>query len=144
MKKFASYLIYTLLLAAIACACSDDIDVQQSYEFKVTNLPVPKKLKYGQTAEIRCQLDKSGDYDKAKYYIRYFQPEGKGILSMDDGTIFEPNDSYELKKETFRLYYTSMSEERQTIDIVFYDNFGKEFPLSFNFNNDTSEEGRGS
>lgn len=140
MRKFASYLIYTLLLAAIACACSDDIDVKQDYEFKVTHLPVPKKLKNGQTAEIRCQLVKSGDYQKAKFYLRYFQPEGKGILAMDDGTVFEPNDSYELTNETFRLYYTSMSEERQTIDIVFFDSFGKEFPLSFYFNNDTSEE----
>ena len=27
MKKCASYIIFTLLLAAIACACSDDIDM---------------------------------------------------------------------------------------------------------------------
>ncbi len=135
MKKCASYILYTLLLAAIACACSDDIDIKQDYEFKVTYLPVPKKLKPGQTAEIRCTLVKSGDYEKAKYYLRYFQSDGQGLLRMDDGTVFRPNDSYELTSETFRLYYTSLSEEPQKIDIVFYDNSGREFPLSFSFGN---------
>ena len=140
MKKFASYMIYTLLLAAIACACSDDIDIKQAYEFKVTHLPVPKKLKVGQTAEIRCTLVKSGEYDKARFFIRYFQTDGRGILSMDNGTILEPNDSYELALDEFRLYFTSGSDERQVIDIVFFDSFGKEFPLSFDFNNDSSGE----
>lgn len=88
MKEFASYIIFTLLLAAIACACSDDIDIRQSYEFKVTHLPVPKKLKINETVEIRCQLERSGRYENAKYYLRYFQPDGKGELRMNDGTYF--------------------------------------------------------
>jgi len=140
MRKFASYLIYTLLLAAIACACSDDIDIRKSYEFKVTHLPVPKKLRIYEVAEIRCQLIRSGEYQDARYYLRYFQPDGKGQLMLDDGRVFLPNDSYELDRETFRLYYTSMSEDQQKIDIVFFDNLGNEFPLAFSFNNDSSEE----
>lgn len=139
MKKFASYIIFTLLLATIACACSDDIDIRQSYEFKITHLPVPKKLKVGQTAEIRCQLERSGRYDNAKYYLRYFQPDGKGELRTDDGTVFLPNDTYELNKEMFRLYYTSKSEDQQVIDIYFEDNYQNAFQLSFSFNNDNSE-----
>jgi len=140
MKKCASYIIYTLLLAAIACACSDDIDIKQDYEFRVTHLPVPKKLQYGQTAEIRCTLVRSGNYEKARYYVRYFQTDGAGILSMDNGTVFAANDSYELEAESFRLYYTSLSEEAQKIDIVFYDNFGREYPLSFSFSNENTGE----
>lgn len=140
MKKFASYLIYAILIACIACACSDDIDIKQSYEFKVVHLPVPKKLKKGEVAEIRCQLVKEGSYSQAEYFLRYFQPDGKGQLKLDDGTVFLPNDSYKLDRETFRLYYTSMSEERQTIDIVFFDSFDREYPLSFDFNNDSSKE----
>ncbi len=140
MKKFASYLIYAILIACIACACSDDIDIKQSYEFKVVHLPVPKKLKKGEVAEIRCQLVKEGNYKEAEYFLRYFQPDGKGQLKLDNGTIFLPNDSYKLDRETFRLYYTSMSEERQTIDIVFFDSFSREYPLSFDFNNDSSKE----
>ena len=140
MRKIASYIIYTILIACIACACSDDIDIRQSYEFKVTHLPVPKKLKVGETAEIRCQLERSGRYDNAKYYLRYFQPDGKGELRMDDGMVFLPNDTYKLTKETFRLYYTSESEEQQVIDIYFLDSFGRSSALTFSFNNDNSEE----
>lgn len=139
MIKIASYIIYTILIACIACACSDDIDIKQSYEFKVTHLPVPKKLKKGEIVEIRCQLERSGRYDNAKYYLRYFQPDGKGELRMDDGTVFLPNDTYELNKETFRLYYTSESEEQQMVDIYFEDNYQNAYQLSFSFNNDNSE-----
>lgn len=77
MRKFASYIIFTLLLAAIACACSDNIDIRQGYEFQVTYLPVPKKLKVEETIEIRCQLERSGYFDGAAYRFRYFQPDGR-------------------------------------------------------------------
>lgn len=140
MRKFASYIIFTLLLAAIACACSDNIDIRQAYEFKVTHLPVPKRLKIGEVAEIRCQLERSGRYENARYYLRYFQADGRGSLSIDDGRVFLPNDTYELTKESFRLYYESASEEQAVIDIVFFDSFGFEYPLTFSFNNDNSEE----
>ena len=138
MRKIASYIIYTILIACIACACSDDIDIRTDYEFKVTHLPVPKKLKKGETAEIRCQLERSGRYDNAKYYLRYFQPDGEGELRMDDGTVFLPNDRYELTKEMFRLYYTSESEDQAVIDIYFEDNYQNAYQLSFSFNNDNS------
>lgn len=85
MKKFACYLIYTILLACIACACSDDIDLKQSYEFKVTHLPVPKKLKVGETAEIRCRIERSGYYRNTTYRLRYFQPYPKHIVIQSKG-----------------------------------------------------------
>ena len=139
MKRIASYIIYTILLACIACARSDNLDIRQSYECKITYLPVPKRLKVGETAEIRCQLIRSGEYENTKYYLRYFQPDGKGELRLDDGTIFLPNDTYNLPKEEFRLYYTSDSEDQQVIDIYFFDNMGNKFDLSFSFNHDNSE-----
>lgn len=140
MKKLASYIIYTILLACIACACSDTIDIKQDYEFQVTHLPVPKKLNKGETVEIRCQLERSGRYENVKYFFRYFQPDGKGQLKMDDGVIFLPNDYYDLDRETFRLYYTSQSEEQQVINIYFSDSFGNSCTLSFSFNNDNPKE----
>jgi len=140
MRKFASYIIFTLLLAAIACACSDDIDIRQSYEFKVTHLPVPKKIKKGETIEIRCQLERSGHYANTTYKFRYFQPDGVGSLRMDDSEPFLPNDYYNLAKESFRFYYTSHSEDQQTIDIYFFDSEGNSFVLNFSFNNENSEE----
>lgn len=140
MKRLASYIIYTILLACIVCACSDNIDIKQDYEFQVTYLPVPKKLKKGETAEIRCQLERSGRYENTKYFFRYYQPDGTGQLQMDDGTVFLPNDYYDLDRETFRLYYTSQSEEQQVIDIYFFDSFGNSSILSFSFNFDNSTE----
>ena len=140
MRRIALYIIYTILIAAVAYACSDDIDIKQSYEFKVTHLPVPKKLKVGETTEIRCQLERSGYFDEAAYRYRYFQPDGKGELRMDDSEPFLPNDYYDLTKETFRFYYTSLSDEQQVVDIYFFDNRGNSCTLSFTFINDNTEE----
>ena len=53
---------------------------------------------------------------------------------MDDGTIFKPNDRYPLTRDAFRLYYTSLSTDRQTIDIYVENNFGQIEQLSFDFN----------
>ena len=100
------YIVAALVLVA---ACNDSLDIQQAYPFSIETLPVPKKLKVGETAEIRCQLVRGGYYQPTTYQIRYFQPDGKGKLEMDNGTVFLPNDLYPLEKETFRLYYTSTS-----------------------------------
>ena len=69
-----------------------------------------------------------------------FQPDGKGKLEMDNGTVFLPNDLYPLEKETFWLYYTSASTDQQTIDIYIIDSFGQMQQLTLSFNNDNSEE----
>ena len=61
---------------------------------------------------------------------------------MDDGTVFKPNDRYPLTKDVFRLYYTSLSTDRQTIDVYMEDSFGKVQQLTFSFNNEKAEEKR--
>ena len=123
---------YIVAALVLVTACNDGLDIQQAYPFTV--------LKVGETAEIRCQLVRSGRYQPTTYQIRYFQPDGKGRLEIDDGTVFLPNDLYPLEKETFRLYYTSASTDQQTIDIYIIDSFGQMQQLSFSFNNDSSEE----
>lgn len=40
-------------------------------------------------------------FTSTTYLIRYFQPDGKGKLEMDNSTVFLPNDLYPLEKETF-------------------------------------------
>ena len=59
---------------------------------------------------------------------------------MDDGTVFVPNDFYPLKKETFRLYYTSECTDQQQIDVYVYDSFGQRYDLNFSFQNDSGKE----
>lgn len=139
MKKFLAYFLYTLLLSAIVCACSDDLDIQQAYTFDLVTMPVQKKIVQGETAEIRCQLVKEGEYEQAQFYIRYFQPDGVGELKMDDGTVFLPNDLYPLNKTTFRLYYTSNCTDQQVIDIYIEDNFGQVVQKTFSWQNDNGD-----
>ena len=103
-------------------------------------MPVQKHIAKGQTAEIRCTLKRQGRFEDAHYTIRYFQPDGRGRLKMDNGTVFKPNDRYPLHKEEFRLYYTSASTDQQTIDVYVEDNFGQTAKLSFEFNSQKDEE----
>ena len=116
---------YIVAALVLVTACNDSLDIQQAYPFSIETLPVPKKLKVGETAEIRCQLVREGYYQPTTYRIRYFQPDGKGKLEMDNGTVFLPNDLYPLEKETFRLDYTLASTDQQTIDIYIIDSFGQ-------------------
>ena len=130
------------LAVLLLSACSDEMEVQQSYPFKVENMPVPTRIIKGETVEIRCELKREGHFSDARYTIRYFQPDGKGTLRMDDGMVLLPNDRYPLDREVFRLYYTSECEDQQTIDIYFEDNSepAQLYQLTFDFNNETEDE----
>ena len=121
-------------------ACSDKLDVQQMYEFDLATLPVQTTIVKGEEAEIRCQLVRSGEYQDTKYFIRYFQPTGKGELRMENGTVLLPNDLYPLPEETFRLYYRSFGTDQQKIDIYILDSFGQVVHKSFAVNNEAEDE----
>lgn len=143
MKKIKSFFGITAWLVAmmlLALACSDDMDIRTRYLFDLETMPVQKKIIENETAEIRCQLIKEGDYQDAKFFIRYFQPDGIGELRMDDGTIFQPNDLYPLKKETFRLYYTSRCKDQQVIDVYVQDSFGQVIQKTFSFQSERTED----
>ena len=138
--KFTLFSIIVIVATIfLFTSCNDKLDIQQAYDFSLSTMPVQKRIVKGETAEIRCQLHKSGNYKQAKFYISYFQPDGVGTLKMDDGTVFLPNDIYELDRETFRLYYTSNCTDQQAIDITVYDNFGQRYDLSFSWQNDSSK-----
>ncbi len=143
MKKFRRLIAITVWVAAIALmfvACDSDLDVKQVYSFSLETMPVQKKIVNGETAEIRCTLIREGDYDQARYFIRYFQPDGKGELRLDDGMVFAPNDLYPLDRMVFRLYYTSHCADQQVIDVYIQDNYGQVVSASFSFQNDSNEE----
>ena len=125
------------IVSLLFLGCNDKLDVQQMYAFTVSTMPVQTAIKSGETVEIRCQLNRSGKYKDATYYIGYFQSEGKGLLQNENNIVFVPNDSYELDSETFRLYYTSYCQDQQVIDITIHDNFNQEYKLSFSFTNDS-------
>ena len=123
MKNKSRHIIFICFIIGLCIsACNDELEIKTDYDFTVEHLPVPKRIKKGETVEIRFEILRNGEYDGTKYYIRYFQPDGKGKLKLD-GTTLYPNDSYEIKKEIFRMYYTSETEEQQRIDLYFFDNF---------------------
>lgn len=135
--------LFVSLTACLFTACDDGIDVQQSFPFTVETMPVPTRLVMGETAEIRCELKREGRFEDARYTIRYFQPDGKGSLLLDNGMKLLPNDRYPLDREVFRLYYTSECEDQQTVDIYFEDNASQVVLLTFSFNNENGEEDSG-
>lgn len=132
--------VYLLGAMLLVFSCDDKLDVQQVYPFTVTTMPVQKRIRIGETAEIRFQLNREGYYEETKYFIRYFQPDGKGTLRMANETVFLPNDLYPLPGETFRLYYTSTSTDQQQIDVYIEDSFGQVVQLTFAFNNEKEEQ----
>jgi hypothetical protein len=125
-----------MLIACIVCACSDGLTVNQVYTFDLLTMPVPKKIVENETVEIRCQLVQEGEYSEAQHLIRYFQSDGKGKLRLDNGTVLLPNDLYPLTKTIFRLYYTSLCTEQQTITVYIEDGFGQVVEKIFSFQND--------
>ena len=148
MKKigFKKTLALTAWLAAIVLmfvACSEDLDVKQAYTFDLETMPVQKKITAGQTSEIRCTLVREGEYNEVKFFIRYFQPDGKGELRMDDGMLFAPNDRYPLDRTEFRLYYTSFGTDQQTIDVYIEDSFGQTVQKTFSWQNDSGDDDEG-
>ena len=139
---FETIFVLGLMLVGVMCvvACSDKLDVQQVYEFDMATMPVQNKIVMGEEAEIRCELIRSGVYQETKYYIRYFQPSGKGVLRLEDGTILLPNDLYLLEKEKFRLYYKSLSTEQQVLDVYIVDSHGQMIQKTFSFNNESQDK----
>lgn len=136
IKYITAAVCAVVVIIGSLSSCTEGIDIQQGYGFSVVTLPVPKRLEVGETAEIRCTLVREGIYDGARYFMRYFQPDGRGELRLQDGTVFSPNDLYDVPGDEFRLYYTSASDDNQVIDIYFLDNFGTTFNLSFTFSNE--------
>ena len=118
-------------------ACDNELDIRQEYPFTVESMPVADEIVNGETVEIRLEIKPEGNFSGTVYTLRYFQPDGKGSLKMEDGTVLKPNDRYLLNERRFRLYYTSQSaDDSQTIDLYFEDNWGNLQRLSYDFNAD--------
>ena len=52
MKHFISNIICMLLLPAALCTCTDNLDIRQSYGYKIETLPLPKSLEKGETVAL--------------------------------------------------------------------------------------------
>jgi hypothetical protein len=140
MKRCASYILYTLLLAATVCACSDYIDIIRNYGYRVETLPLPKKLVKGETVDLEFSIiHEGGYYEGTVYKFRYFQSEGKGVLTSGD-SIVPVNRFQAIADDDFVLTCTSASEVRQQLDFVFEDSFGQRVEYTIKFSSDSTKE----
>mgnify|MGYP000811141250 CR=1 FL=1 len=141
MKNVLYKCIGALLAALAFNSCNDGIDIRQDYDFSLSSWYLQKQISADETVEIRLEIKPSGNFIGTVYTLRYFQPDGKGSLKMEDGTVLKPNDRYLLNEWKFRLYYTSQSDkEAQTIDLYFEDNWGNLQQLTYDFNGKEAEE----
>jgi len=128
------FVLIALLSVTLTSCNKKDLDIQQNFPFEVQVMPVPKEVKSGQTVELRFTVVPSGNFSDAKYFIRYFQFDGKGTVQYYNDPPYQPNDLYALPTEQFRLYYKSLSTVSQSFDVWISDNFGNEKQLTFKFN----------
>ena len=140
IKQTTTCILYTLLLAAIVCACNSSLDVTTDYVFSLEVMPHPSRIVRGETAEIRMRIVPEGNYAGNRFYIRFFQTDGRGELRLDDGRILRPNDLYLLPNKVFRLYYTSHSTTQQNVDIFIENSFGRTVQRTLSFSNETERE----
>lgn len=143
MKKLASYILYTLLLAAVACACSgcsDDLDIRRDYPYAVETLPLPKSLKKGQSVDLEFSIVREGDYTGTTYKYRYFQSEGEGLLTDTKGKIIPMNRFQTIASDDFVLTYTNLAEEQAQLDFMLEDNFGQRVEYTITFAGKRTDE----
>ena len=121
-------------------ACNSALDVQQSYEFDIEVMPLPKEIKQNETIEIRCSLIEKGNFIDNRYTIRFIQFDGEGELRLEkEGEAFLPNDRYALPDKDFRLYYTSLGDKSHAFEVVIENSFGRAKTLEFRVNAKSEE-----
>jgi uncharacterized protein (DUF58 family) len=126
--------IYLSLLALLLSACNDSLSLQTNFDFEVSVLPYYTNISANETVELRLEIKSiDGNYDKTEYFMRYFQYTGKGTLLDETGTVFAPNDTYQVYKKPFRFYFTPLSGQQHQLELTFYDSFENIHTLTFNF-----------
>ena len=149
MKEKSTVRIKTVNLMKIICllgvllllfSCNSALDVQQSYEFDIEVMPLPKEIKQNETIEIRCSLTEEGNFIDNRYTIRFFQFDGKGYLRLEkDDEAVLPNARYELRDKEFRMYYTSLGDKSHAFEVVIENSFGRAKTLEFRMNAKSEE-----
>jgi hypothetical protein len=140
MKKKLSYFLYTMLIASIVCACNDSLDIVQDYGYRVETLPLPKRIKQGETVALEFSIVREGYYKEAAYRFRYFQSEGEGLLSYR-GKALPVNRFQDISTDNFVLAYQSLCDDQQQLDFVFVeDSSGRRVEYSIAFSSEQTEK----
>lgn len=135
LQFLLSRLILIMLFFTLS-SCDKELDIKTDFPFELQVMPVPKSIAKGETITIRCSIKAERNYVGTQYYIRFFQFDGAGKLSMNSGqmSVLKPNDLYMLQDQVFRLYYVSEGNSTHNFDVWISDNRGHEQKVSFQFN----------
>lgn len=90
MKIKIITILAVVLTGLLFTSCDDKIEVLQAYDFSLTTMPVQKRIKKGETAEIRLQLHKSGDYKETEFYISFSNLTGRAVCGWTTGRCLLP------------------------------------------------------
>lgn len=149
IKLIASSIMLTLL--CLLGSCDDKLEVQQAYDFSLTSWYLQSTISPDETVEIRLTLNRSGNYEEARYQIGYIQIEGSGEVYDKKNTPLvnremQPLDSIaELDgsdpcRQVFTLFYRNRSSKNAEIKFVVTDNFHQERELDISFATETENE----
>ena len=146
IKLIASSIMLTLL--CLLGSCDDKLEVQQAYDFSLTSWYLQKTISPDETVEIRLTLNRSGNYEEARYQIGYIQMEGSGEV-YDKKNVrlmnreMQPLDSIaELDgsdpcRQGFTIFYRNRSSKNAEIKFVVTDNFHQKRELDVSFQSET-------
>jgi hypothetical protein len=128
-----------LLLSAATGGCNDSLDIRRDYDYRVETLPLPEKLKKGESVALEFSIIREGYYAETTFKFRYFQSEGEGFLYYG-GLGVPVNRFRDIASDDFVLRYESACEEQQQLDFVFENSFGKRVEYTVTFSSERTEE----
>jgi hypothetical protein len=128
-----------MLIACIVCACNDPLDIVQDYGYTVETLPLPERIKQGETVDLEFSIVREGYYSETAYKFRYFQSEGEGVLTYKSKAV-PVNRFQEIASDNFVLTYQSLCDDRQQLDFVFEDSFGRQVEYTVAFSSEQTEK----
>lgn len=137
IKRAFAQITWLAAVMLLALACSGDIDIVQDYGYRVETLPLPKKLKQGETVGLEFSIIRDGFYSGTRYKFRYFQSQGQGLLSYKGNTV-QVNRFRNIEADDFVLTYQSQSKDTQKLDFVFEDNSGRRVEYSISFDGEAA------
>lgn len=139
IKRAFAQIIWLAAIMLLACACSGNLDIVQDYGYRIETLPLPEKLKQGETVDLEFSIVREGYYTGAKYKFRYFQSKGQGILGYK-GEAIPVNRFRDIEADDFVLTYQSQSgNEQQQLDFVFEDSSGRRVEYSISFDGEAAD-----
>ena len=146
IKLIASSIILTLL--CLLGSCDDKLEVQQAYDFSLTSWYLQKTIFPDETVEIRLTLNRSGNYEEARYQIGYIQIDGSGEVydkknvrivnrEMQPWDSIAELDGSDPCRQVFTLFYRNRSSKNAEIKFVVTDNFHQKRELDVSFQSET-------